>query len=476
MDDTSNETTKKGAQPPKLLLSDFLNRFQIPDAGVSPHVKTSAKGERTVSKDTPEENSQTSLTLISGTKRSEKKRLTGQSDKPALPSKLPDEIIRPELNIEKHADFIFIPAHSKKVREPRRRTGLLTLPDGSTEEAYLDIQLYKGKTPTTTTRRIYLALQRLWEEKEREGNLLPDGGMVVSTCEIMRSAMFTIAGNNNKLIHEEIKMLRSCPFEWINFFIGNDGKKYQVLSTANILDKYEQVSRKHRKTVEEQYQAAHIVRFGEHILNNLRANKTKPVNYTAVLSIQGEIALVLYTRLDIILANKETYARTSKGLFEDLQIDEYPYPSERKRILEKAIKELDGRCISTGILKPRLERTADGLDWKLVVHKIPVIPFNARTTPVRVPANMSEMIEILGIDIGEAVGEYSQKQRLYETFAIHYPDNFIYQAIAEFRAEGKNAVHKVKFFTAIMHRIAHQRGKEWIKPCPSDCKYRPKKN
>lgn len=360
---------------------------------------------------------------------------------------------------------------------PRRRDGWVTLPDGSREEAHLEISPgFGSKTPTTTTRKIYLALQRLYEEKKREGKLHPDGSIVVSSREILRMAMFFLSGENIRLVHNEIRTLRSCTFEWANVFIGPDGEKYQLLATANILDKYEHVSKKQRKTLEEQYQAAHIIRFGEHIIKNLDANKTKPVNYTTILSIQGELALVLYARLDIILADKTHYSRTTKGLFEDLNLaDEikYRYPSGRKQALEKTVKELNGKCISTGMLKLRLQKTEDGTDWKIVAIKTPLIPSSQKRTQLLTPANSTDMVNLLAEDIGMVIGHFKEKRRLYETFALYYPAEFIYQAISEYKADGQQARYPLRFFVSILHRIAHQRGKGWIKPCPHECKYRP---
>ena len=140
---------------------------------------------------------------------------------------LPDEIIRPELNIEKHADFIFIPAHSKKVREPRRREGWVTLPDGSREKSYLQISpIVGGRTPTTTTRKFYLVLQKLYEEKQDAGKLKPDGSMVVSTNEILEKAMLKLGGKNCIRAHEEMKVLRECMFEWVHTFVAPNGERY----------------------------------------------------------------------------------------------------------------------------------------------------------------------------------------------------------------------------------------------------------
>jgi hypothetical protein len=287
---------------------------------------------------------------------------------------LPPELIRPELNIERHADFIFVPAHSKKVRQTRRREGYLHLHDGRKERSFLEITpLQGGKTPTTTTRKIYLALQKICEERKHGGGLTKDGSFAVSSREIMRTAKLLICGKNNQKVQDELHTLRSCFFRWENVFIAPSGEIFQALETTNILDKCRYITRKEREKTDDQYHAIHIIRFAEYIRNNLDSNKTKPLHYETVMSIKGEFSLMLYTRLDIFLSDKDKYERKSQSLFADLHFDDeprYQYPSQRKEVLEKAIKELHGKRISTGTLGLILSKTKDGSDWKITARRL----------------------------------------------------------------------------------------------------------
>ena len=73
-----------------------------------------------------------------------------------------------------------------------------------------------------------------------------------------------------------------------------------------------------------------------------------------------------------MLARKDFYERRSKELFQDLGLNnpEYERQYERKRALEKAVKELVGTAISTGVLKvARIEKTNDKQDYKVVFQK-----------------------------------------------------------------------------------------------------------
>ena len=388
-------------------------------------------------------------------------------------------IIRPELNVEKHADFIFAPSHSKNLRQPRKKMWVTTLPNGTRASSYLLLEpIYGGKTPSTKTRKVYLTLVKLWEERRRQ-----DDTVVFSAREIANTIGIKWAGKRiAKEIYHEIQTLRVCAFTWKYSFFDSHGNKVELLDHINILDKFAYVAMEDRTKPSEKFQALNAVRFSEAILTNLKANRTKPTYFETILSIKGEIASVIYTRLDIILADKPQYERTSKGLFEDLHLEGekmYRYPSGRKQVLEKVLKELNGKSISTGVLNLSLAKTVDGTDWKLVARKIALLPGQQDTKPRKVKKRVSasnslEMIPFLGQEIGNAIGEYDTKRRLYESFAFHYPADFIYQALSEYKADVRTPKHPVRVFVAILHRIVHSRGKEWIHECPKNCKYQSK--
>lgn len=70
------------------------------------------------------------------------------------------------------------------------------------------------------------------------------------------------------------------------------------------------------------------------------------------------------------MADKNYYKRTTEGLFSDLDLSEYKYPSKRKQLLSPALKELEGSELSTGMIsRANLEKTIDGKDCKVVFRK-----------------------------------------------------------------------------------------------------------
>src|SRR5205823_4731009 len=110
----------------------------------------------------------------------------------------------------------------------------------------------------------------------------------------------------------------------------------------------------------------------DRILHNLLANFTKPLLLDVMINLKSDIGVLLYSHIDLMLARKDTYERRTKELFADLGLTnpEYNRQYERYRALKKAMAELQGVRLSTGVLKvATIERTVDGKDYKTVFKK-----------------------------------------------------------------------------------------------------------
>jgi hypothetical protein len=73
------------------------------------------------------------------------------------------------------------------------------------------------------------------------------------------------------------------------------------------------------------------------------------------------------------------------------------YPSDRKRVIEPVINQIEGKPLSTGILSYcRIHKAKDGRDYKLIARKR---PFQRLTEPEEAPAQLptarSELIILL---------------------------------------------------------------------------------
>jgi hypothetical protein len=128
-------------------------------------------------------------------------------------------------------------------------------------------------------------------------------------------------------------------------------------------------------------------KFNDHILTNLQLNYTKPVCIEEFFKLRSEIAQLIYSHIDLILFDKSKYERKTRALFDDLGLKnaEYLHMYERKRAIEKALKELQGIRLSSGVLKSAtIEKTTDGKDYKVSFSK------SASATKLEVSALLPE--------------------------------------------------------------------------------------
>lgn len=114
------------------------------------------------------------------------------------------------------------------------------------------------------------------------------------------------------------------------------------------------------------------VTFDPLIVSNLRAGYYKPILLKVTSEIKSEIGHLLYTKLDTQFSYYKKYEISTERFFKEhgLRGDGYKYPSNRKRLLEKAIKELLYKPTSSGAIIQRYEfiRTASDKDWKLLTY------------------------------------------------------------------------------------------------------------
>src|SRR5205085_1793101 len=144
--------------------------------------------------------------------------------------------------------------------------------------------------------------------------------------------------------------LRTTPFIWKNsYYDGTTKETVKVLDTFNIVSDLRIVRREQDGVVNKE---VGYFKFNDFALKNLLSNYTKPVLFNTVLGFRSEIAQMLYTYLDLILADKTHYERRSFELFGDLGLrgKAYRNVSNRKQILDRALKELQGAPLSTGMI------------------------------------------------------------------------------------------------------------------------------
>jgi hypothetical protein len=197
-------------------------------------------------------------------------------------------------------------------------------------------------------------------------------------------------------------------------------------------------------------------RFNDFILKNVFNNYTKPVLLEVVLSFKSEIAQLLYTHLDLMLARRTTYERKTRELFFDdlgLEGSGYRNVSNRVQKLKPALQELIGVQLSTGfIASAKLEKTVDGKDYKIVVTKSPqqLLAFVAEDNDQ--PAQATPPAQPTSHLAGQARELVNRFYQLFHNVTDAFPSSkAVDQAIALIARHGVGLAH---FIVDFAHREA----------------------
>jgi len=276
--------------------------------------------------------------------------------------------IRAELNLEKWPG-LWQPSKSKNEKTLRVLERELTNPDGSKVVSRVEVGYTHLGTLTTEERKMYGALIEVWEESGKPS----DRPVFFSDRSLARILNKSWGTNVRDAIVKSLRKLRTVPIEYINSFHQKTDEGKTVLrerTPFTILSELKIVEREVDGSVN---RAVGYFRPDDRILKNLLANYTKPLLLDVMVNLKSDIAVLLYTHVDLMLARKDTYERRSKELFVDLGLGnaEYRRQYERYRALQKAMAELEGVRLSTGVLKvARIEKTVDGKDYKTVFKKV----------------------------------------------------------------------------------------------------------
>jgi hypothetical protein len=281
----------------------------------------------------------------------------------------PDRI-RAELNIEKWP-AIWNPTHSKthaKLQAIQRTLEReITNSDGTKTTSNVTINpiAHLGDLTTDDQRTLY-ALIKHWEDRGKPGHETP-----FSIRQLSRLLHKKGWGTNViEAVTGSLERLRGTMLVWTRSYRSKD-QRVEDSETVyiNILTKLKIIRRKVDGHITTE---AGYFQFDDHILKNLLENYTKPFLFEVFMDIKGEIALKLYSYLDLIMADKNRFERCTRDLFDDLGLKGVSYrnPSKRKQNLEKAFAELTGIILTTGVLKSAtIEKTKDGKDYKAVFVK-----------------------------------------------------------------------------------------------------------
>jgi len=280
------------------------------------------------------------------------------------------ERIRAELNIEKWP-AIWNPTHSKTRSRLHAQSRTLeresAAADGTRTVSKVTINpIAQLGDLTTDDQRTLYALIKHWEERGKLQHETPFS--IRHLAKLLHKKGW--GTNVIDAVTGSLERLRGTMLVWTRSYRSKD-QRVEDLETVyiNILSKLKIIRRKVDGHVTTE---AGYFQFDDQILKNLVQNYTKPFLYDVFIEIRGEIALKLYSYLDLIMADKNRFERCTRELFEDLGLkgESYRNPSKRKQNLEKAFAELTGIMLTTGVLKSAtIVKTKDRKDYKAVFQK-----------------------------------------------------------------------------------------------------------
>ncbi|MCC6805804.1 MAG: hypothetical protein IT381_00140 [Deltaproteobacteria bacterium] len=214
--------------------------------------------------------------------------------------------------------------------------------------------------------KMIYALLKLWQDAGRPINA--DVAFAVHELAVLLGLSWS--GKSSNLIKQSLQRLRFVPIEWENsYYTKSSDTTEKLVSGFTVLS---QLSMHHRAQGRGKPSTKCSFQFEPRLTRNLLENYSKPLRLDEMLKLESEIALMLYTRLDLFLANNLSLEKNLSKLINDLGLDinAYPTPSKRKQLFERAVEELEGCELSTGVISEiRLEQNADKSDFKLIVKK-----------------------------------------------------------------------------------------------------------
>jgi hypothetical protein len=311
----------------------------------------------------------------------------------------PDDIIWSELNLERWPGLWA----TRDTDDPRTLHREISYPDGSKLTASLNISSDPGSgTLTTETLRYYTALLKLRQDA---------WGPRAENAPADRRMFFSL-----RLVGKLLRPGRSKDASWGGQTLASSKRHIRKLANVRLRfnGSYWDAKTQQRRgpfeggfsiisdyfiAEERRFQKGKVVQlpleFGYVRLNpwvedNLARHYTAPVYFSERMAIGAPFAQQLYSHLNLMMAGQDRYERRVTALFEQDFPEmgtKYPKANHRRRVLERNLEPLRGRKITSGVLATlRVQKTAHGSDWKLVVVKEPFRLELAAEVPTGQPA------------------------------------------------------------------------------------------
>ena len=172
-----------------------------------------------------------------------------------------------------------------------------------------------------------------------------------------------------KQFKEQVMRLRLTGIIIKNGYKTKDGhyisfeKPINLLTDAEIFERVKDV-----KDKQQYFQFSYVV-INPIITRAIKEKNIKLLRFDEICKIRSEVALLLYNHLEVVMADKKVYERDIVELAEDVGMTEKEAKFIKRRLL-KAIKELEGKELTSGrIKKIEIVKSETASGWKIRVEK-----------------------------------------------------------------------------------------------------------
>jgi len=355
----------------------------------------------------------------------------------------PQEIVRPDYNVGKFATILFASPYLKNLSQKRRIEWSMSVPEvegGRALAAIVVRPLQEQIVPTTTTFKLFMAVIQLWRMQGSH----PSGAVYFSDRQLAEVAGWNWSGVIAKRLRDHLDILQGTSIDW-EFSFQKEGKLERLVSKMHLLEEVTYLER--RLTFRnEAFTANHAARINSTLVQNMLANKVRPINFEALRQISSDASTRLYMMLDLYLASKPQWARVSyKLLTVDLGYEgkRYDNRGERKRTLQRLIKDIDGKELTNGKLALSMEPTKDNSDWKLVARKIQRIERKRPFVRIILSKPDAELLADELLDLFSGVSKAIPPKRGFMIFLCQrYPSHVLRDAISRAKSDYLGNVKK----------------------------------
>ena len=165
-----------------------------------------------------------------------------------------------------------------------------------------------------------------------------------------------------------ISELFDTSFTLEHCFYSKDKKDFEEeLIKFHLLEDLNLRRRKTKDVVRE----SSSVKLNKHVYENIKLNYTKPFYIDTAFKIRSEIGKLLYRMLCFHFSHHDKFNYSTKKIFEQLNLkgEDYIYASARKRLLERAVKQIVNQPISLSklVVAYEFQKSVDDSDWNLLV-------------------------------------------------------------------------------------------------------------